>query len=129
MKKLFPLLLALIFVACSRTIVASQPSPSGEYTARTEISGNEAGPTRRFCVKLLVFDVQKKREMEFQTGASDGQRWAIAWTPVNTLVLYSSDIGTLAYDVKSGKIIERKATAEETKIADEAYRMKYKKKS
>ena len=67
--------------------------------------------------------------MEFQTGASDGQRWAIAWTPVNTLVLYSSDIGTLAYDVKSGKIIERKATAEETKIADEAYRMKYKKKS
>jgi hypothetical protein len=34
-------------------------------------------------------------------------KWALAWSPYDTLVLYSPDIGTLSYDVRTGRIFGR----------------------
>jgi hypothetical protein len=100
-------------------------SPSGEFVVTTEISGAEAGPVRRYCVRLKVRDVRTSRETSFQTGASDFQCWAIAWTHSGALVLYSSDIGMRSYDIKDGQIIERDPGDAEQDVARGAYREKY----
>ena len=100
-------------------------SPSGKFTVRTVISGDEAGPTRRLCVKMVVANTATRNEMIFQSGASDTQKWALAWAPTNSLILYSSDIGTSAYDIEDSKIIERPATPEEQEFARKAYEKKY----
>lgn len=118
------LMLCLLLVGCSRPATPIV-SPSGAFTARTEISGDEAGPTRRLCVRLRIMDVHAKREITFQTGASDVQKWAAAWSPANTLVLYSSDVGTSAYDIRDGQIMERAPDADELEVARNAYEKKY----
>jgi hypothetical protein len=69
--------------------------------------------------------MQTKHEMTFQTGASDAQKWAIAWSPSGSLVLYSTDIGTRAYDIKDGHVIERSPNDAESDVARGAYRKKY----
>jgi len=118
------LLLCLLLAGCSRQ-AAPLVSPSGAFSATTEISGDEAGPTRRLCVRLRVTDIVAKREVTFQTGASDVQRWAAAWSASNSLVLYSSDIGTVAYDMKDGQIAERTPDAAELQVGRKAYEEKY----
>ncbi len=118
------LLLCLLIAGCSRP-PAPLVSPSGAFSARAEISGNEAGPTRRLCVRLRVTDIPAKREITFQTGASDVQKWAVGWSPSNSLVLYSSDVGTMAYDIKNGQIAERMPDATEQEVARKAYEQKY----
>jgi hypothetical protein len=100
-------------------------SPSGAFSARTEISGDEAGPTRRLCVRLRVTNIPAKREIAFQTGASDVQKWAVGWSPSNSLVLYSSDVGIMAYDIKDGQMVERMPDAAEQEVARKAYEQKY----
>lgn len=119
------LLLCLLLVGCSRPASPYIVSPSGVFSARAEISGNEAGPTRRYCVRLGIEDIKTKRWLTFQTGASDVQKWAVAWSPSDSLVLYSSDIGTLAYDVKDGQILERTPDADELEVGRKAYEHKY----
>lgn len=119
------LLLCLLIAGCSRPAALPLASPSGAFAVTTEISGEEAGPTRRYCVRFKVKDVQTAREMTFQTGASHGQKWAIAWSPSGSLVLYSSDIGTRAYDIGGGRISERSPDNAEEEVARGAYRAKY----
>ena len=118
------LLLCLLVAGCSRQ-AAPLVSPSGAYSVATEISGDEAGPTRRLCVRLRVTDLVASREITFQTGASDVQKWAAAWSSSNALVLYSSDIGTMAYDIKDGRVTERVPAAAELEVGRKAYQQKY----
>lgn len=106
-------------------VAAPSVSPSGAFSARTEISGDEAGPTRRLCVRLRVTDIVANREIIFQTGASDAQKWAVGWSPSNSLVLYSSDVGTMVYDIKDGQIVERIPDPTEQEVARKAYEHKY----
>lgn len=122
MVRLF--LICLLLVGCSRQ-AAPLVSPSGAFSAATEISGDEAGPTRRLCVRLRVTDIVARREITFQTGASDVQKWAAAWSPSNSLVLNSSDIGTMAYDIRDGRIAERVPDAAELEVGRKAYAKKY----
>jgi hypothetical protein len=120
------LLCLLVVVGCARPAPTALVSPSGAFSATTEISGSqETDATRRHCVRLKVQDVQAAREITFQTAASNVHKWAIAWAPSGALVLYSSDIGILAYDIDAGQIIERTANDGESEAAREAYREKY----
>ena len=91
----------------------------------TEISGEEAGPTRRFCVRLKIKNISTGGELTFQTGASTVQKWAIGWSPKDVLVLYSSDAGIFAYEVREGRITERRADTTEEEIGRAAYERKY----
>lgn len=122
-----PLICVSIFlmVGCSRHTGPALPSPSGLFVAVAEISGSEAGPTRRDCVRLRITDSKTKSVFDYQTGASDFQKWALAWAPGDSLVLYSSDIGIVSYDIKSGRIIERAPTPAEEEIGRRAYEQKY----
>jgi len=119
------LLFCLVLLGSCARVSAPLTSPSGAFVATTEISGEEAGPTRRFCVRLKVTDTRTKREMTFQTGASNAQKWAVAWSPSGSLILYSSDIGIQAYDMKAGQIVERAADEAEKEVARKAYAKKY----
>lgn len=125
MKRLLLLCFAIALVSCSQAEPKAITSPSGAYSAKTEISGDEAGPTRRICVRLRVVEVATKKEMQFQTAASDRMKWAMEWSPKSSLVLYSSDAGTTAYDVHNGSIVERVATEEEKEVGRHAYEKKY----
>ena len=108
MARLF--LICLLLVGCSRQ-AAPLVSPSGAFSAATEISGDEAGPTRRLCVRLRVTDIVARREITFQTGASDVQKWAAAWSP--------------SYDIRDGRIAERVPDAAELEVGRKAYAEKY----
>jgi hypothetical protein len=120
---LFFLIFMIAF--CTHAISDGINSPSGLYSVIAEISGEEAGPTRRLCVRLKVTEVTTKKEMIFQTGASDVQKWAISWSAKNVIVLYSSDIGTHSYIIKNGKIIEHQANEDEKEVGRRAYEEKY----
>ncbi len=65
------------------------------------------------------------RETTFQTYASDNMKWALAWTTGDSLVLYSADMGTTAYDVRDGSILERQPTLGDYAVADDAYAKSY----
>ena len=111
--------------SCTQRGPSSVSSPSGFYTVQTEISGDEAGPTRRLCVKLKVTEIHTKKEIVFQTGASDVQKWALGWSPDNAVVLYSSDRGIYSYEIRDGAIHERPANQEEQEVGRNAYEVKY----
>jgi hypothetical protein len=63
--------------------------------------------------------------MTYQTGASAVHKWAMAWSPKNILVLYSSDAGIFAYEIREERIIERRADRDEQEIGRAAYEKKY----
>ena len=125
MKALFLLLVLGLFAGCSRVELPALASPSGTYFARAEISGDEAGTVKRLCVRLRVLDQASKKEAIFQTDASDRMKWAIAWAAEKTLVLYSSDVGMHAYDIREGSITERPPTESEKDVARIAYEKRY----
>lgn len=125
MRPLLVCVSIFVIAGCSRQGGSPLPSPSGNFVALAEISGAEAGPTRRDCVRLKITDTKNKVVVVYQTGASDFQKWAFAWVPGDSLVLYSSDIGTLSYDIRSGQIIERTPTSAEEEIGRQAYEQKY----
>jgi hypothetical protein len=113
-----------IFAGCTLKTQEVVRSTSGVYSLRTEISGDEVEPTKQRCVRLRIVDESTGKELTYQTGASNTMKWAVGWLN-EVLVLYSSDIGTHAYDVKNGKIIERRANEEEEEIGRKAYEKKY----
>ena len=114
----------MLLSGCSGTGSEEATSPDGQLKVRTEISNDEAGPTERLCV-VLIFEDPEGKEKRFQTGASDTMKWALAWHDPDTLILYSSDIGTIAYDLKEFEISERKPNKEEMKTGMDAYKNRY----
>jgi hypothetical protein len=117
MKFYVLLICAFFLTSCSPSKSVSITSPSGVCIVQTEISGNK--------VRLKFTDTATKNELSFQSRASDLQKWAIDWSPKNTLILYSSDIGTYAYELKDGAVIERLAQDDELEVGRKAYQIKY----
>jgi len=120
-------LCALALTSCSRRTSGPAISPSGLYSVETDVPGESAGPTRRFCLRLKIHDIPSQKTFLFQTGASDTQKWAIGWSPNNVLILYSSDIGIYAYETRDGFIMERPATEDEKEIGRAVYEKKFRK--
>lgn len=116
---------AFFFFSCGGPVPDPILSPSGHYSVTTEISGADAGPDFGLCVRLKIVEAASGKVSTFQTGASDTQKWALDWSPDDTLILYSSDIGTYAYELTSGGIVERLATKEERDVGRNAYERKY----
>ena len=123
--RLAVLFLALLLIcSCRRASQEVGSSQSGQFVASVEISGLEAGPTKQYCVRLWVQDKKAGKEFALQTGASDAQKWAVCWVG-ESLVLYSSDVGTLSYDPKDRGLIERDPTKLEQDEARRAFEIKY----
>jgi hypothetical protein len=124
MRRIALIFFIFTFAGCALKTQEVVRSMSVSYSLKTEISGDEAGPIKRRCVRLRIVDESTGKELTYQTGASDNMKWAVGWFN-EVLVLYSSDIGTRAYDIKDGKIIERPANEEEKEIGRKAYEKKY----
>ncbi len=116
------ILLSLLVIGCDRSQQVA--SPNGSISVRTEISGDEAGPTKRLCV-ILIFEDSKGSIKRIQTGASDTMKWALDWHDDDTLILYSSDIGSTAYDIHKLELSERRPDKIESNTGREAYRKRY----
>ena len=91
---------------------------------RQKVSGDEAGPTRRLCVRLRILNTKTQKESVFQTGASNNSKWAVGWRG-DVLVLFSSDTGIYAYDLVADAITERPANDDEAEVGRQAYEKKY----
>ena len=99
--KLFPIATsfacALVLAACSPKSSPPLPSPDGLLTLHTSVESSRSDPTLYGCVIIEVHDKTAKVLHRENTGASDFQRWDIAWTSNDKFRLTSSDIGTYTW--------------------------------
>jgi hypothetical protein len=125
--KLLSFVLGLI--CCSgqkKEILETHESPSGEYSLMVELGNRDNAEDWT----ILMFKLTDKngRELDYvRTGASDVQKWAVAWYNENVVVLNSSDIGTYAWTVgQEGRMIKSWPVSNDLmKKGDEAYNKKY----
>jgi hypothetical protein len=124
MKPTLLLLSIFALVGCLPERVIPIPSPTGLYSVTPEVSGDEAGPDRSRCVRLRILHVSTKREIVYQTASSDRMKWAAAWSG-DSVVLYSSDVGTNVYEIHDGTILARPPSEAEKEVGRTAYEKKY----
>jgi len=55
---------------------------------------------------------------EVNTGASNNMKWATGWVDESTIVLYSSDIGTYAYQIVNDNSLVKVETTPEISNRD-----------
>jgi len=98
-------------------------SPSGAYSIST--SKSEKG-----LVSIYLTNAQGVELHEIESSASDFIKWSIGWMPdEDVVVLQSSDVGTRAYDIIEGRLVERPDAYKDEKIsnrAEELYEERYK---
>lgn len=108
MNKILALLLAIVCASCGKNPEAGTEmkeetkfwSPSGNYYITTSIQDNPGA--KYLCVKIHLFSKVGVELSHLQTNASDRMKWALGWLEEkDTVVLYSSDIGTYAYNIGS----------------------------
>lgn len=116
---------SLALIGCTRPGPVELKAPVGPLTVLVDISGPEAGPTRKDCVRLCFRDATMGKPVIVQTPASNTMKWAVGWSDADTIVLYSSDVGILAYDFTEGTAKEHPANEAEKESARAAYRKKY----
>ena len=112
MKMVAFFVLALVaFAGCgsplgsSATALKAIASPSNAMTLTPSVNQSEADPTKYLCVAFDIHDKSGGLRHSIQSSASDTSKWAIGWFDDATIVLYSSDIGTYAWQLSDdGKI-------------------------
>ncbi len=116
------ILLLFLQVSCTVKSNSQEVSPSENYSFYTSIEN--------FIIIHLVN--QNKDEISvIDTRASDVMKWAIGWMPKkDTIVLYSSDIGSYAYIIENQKLIKLEHLTKEMCLrANNLYEKKYNKTS
>ena len=114
MSKRCPLILltliSLLFAGCfgsSSSALSPIQSPDGNLILIPSVNRAKSDLTKHLCINFKINDGSGSTLHEIQTGASDIQKWAIAWFDDSTIVLYSSDIGTYAWKLDGdGQISE-----------------------
>ena len=100
-------------------------SPSGQYSVKIEL-GNRDNAKDKYILMFKLTDRNGKELDYVRTGASDVQKWAATWYNEKVIVLNSSDIGTYAWIVVDGKLIQEWPVAKNMKDkGKEAYNKKY----
>lgn len=96
-------------------------SPSGKYLLTATVDRNTS------TVRLHLKDPKGQPLASQRTTASDVMKWALGWMPAaDTVVLYSSDAGTLCYAVTpAGKLSAIKVTPALDHRAQELKKEKY----
>ena len=99
-------------------------APSGKYYLSTEI--REAPESGQEHVFLILRDRSEAHLDSYDTLASPIQKWAVGWLDGDdVVVLYSSDIGTYAYEISEGKLSPIELSPEATEKGRELYGGKY----
>jgi len=102
----------VLLSSCSPAAGPAIESSSKLYSLFKKIYENEADPPCRLCVRLRIKDLAGDKEIVYQMGTSDVLRWAVCWF-TDTVVLFSSDIGTKASETRNGTVVERLASNDE----------------
>ena len=102
-------------------------SPSGKYQIKATINTDESEKVKYLCVKLHLLDAQGKELSQLQSSASHTMKWAVGWMEKDDIgVLYSSDIGTHAYKIENGSLVEIETTDAIIKRGELLKKLKYK---
>lgn len=102
------------------------PSPSGEYELRASIRVSSPDHGGVGIIMLSVSKPNGTQIDQVSTGASNNMKWAIGWLDDDTIVLYSSDIGTYAYQIKDeNSLVKLPLTDEIIKRGEELKTEKY----
>jgi hypothetical protein len=130
MKKLSILLILISIFGCAQRVDSSNKisSPGGKYFISASINHSKADLRKYLCLKLELFDDKGDSIGSEQTGVSDNMKWALGWMKdSDTVVLYSSDRGTIAYSVAAdGAFKSAQVTPEIRERAEELKKEKYK---
>ena len=115
-------------ISCDNTSnIQTLSSPSRNIKIRLDINHNRSQPTKYECLVLSIFNRNSEILTIEQTGASNYSKWAAAWHPKNdTFILYSQDIGSLAWRFDLKNIVEPiKVDSSLERLGKEAFNKKY----
>ena len=113
---LLVLVLPLLVLGCRRRSSMTQRysygSSSGNYQVIVTTNRDKTDETKYLCLQLHLADAGGRELHVLQTGASNTMKWALGWMPEkDVVVLYSSDIGTTAYELTpEGRLRQVNAT-------------------
>ena len=105
----------IAFIGCGRMMKPNErvPSPSATFVVAAIPNESKADPKTYRCIRLILEHRNGNVLSAVQTGASDGQKWAVGWmSSGDVIVLQSSDIGTKAFNVQSNRLVEAAITPE-----------------
>jgi hypothetical protein len=125
-------MVVLLMTGCFRSpekgLNKTIPSPSGSYQISASSNEDKSDKTKYLCLKLRLTDSRGTELDVAQTGASYTMKWALGWMKEkDTVVLYSSDIGTYGYEIaRDGKLREIETDKVVIDRARELYEEKYK---
>ena len=74
-------------------------------------------------VRFDVCDANNVTIHHVNTSAGDAMKWAIGWCDKNTIVLYSSDLGTFAWEMPDDRSIVKLPTPVSAEISDCAMKL------
>lgn len=112
---------------CSTSDQTPVVSPSGSYSVSASVDTKNRQSRNYAIVMLHLVGESGEEFLPVRTGAGDAQKWALGWMPTqDVVVLYSSDIGTLAYEIEdTGLVRIDKLSDDIRRRADELYSTKY----
>ncbi len=116
----------------------SVPKDSLLYAELLSLLRQPMSPSGTYFISAIVYEgivfvrlssKERKQLHQIRSGTSVYQKWAIGWMPDrDTVVLYSSDIGTLAYDVIGDELIRVQPPNQYPDVmrrGEDLYTMKY----
>jgi hypothetical protein len=123
-------ILSLLLVSC--TFLGDYksekiPSPTGKYYLITSVNRRDKSKSDYAGVIIHLYASTGQLLSDLNTGAGDFSKWAIGWdSATDLIVVFSSDIGNAAYEIKNGKLNPVALTDELNKRALELKHQKYK---
>ena len=115
---------------CAVSCTAAEPpeilSPSGRYRIVATIDQAADRAEQHPHIFLRLLDSSGRELFVVDSRASDYQKWALGWMPdSDTVVLYSSDIGTRVYAIENGQLLGIGVTASSQARACQLYEIRY----
>jgi len=100
-------------------------SPDSQLELSAFVNRTDQSKSDYALVALTVNNLRSGETTTIVTHIGDVMKWSIGWLDSNTIVAQSSDIGTRAWQVIDGHLIEQEITSEMDWFAKELYRKNY----
>ncbi|MDK3159577.1 hypothetical protein QPK87_23810 [Kamptonema cortianum] len=119
--------LTLLFLLSTITFIHSFPfnedyreppvkSPSENYAVFATVNRTDRNKPNYACVMIHLLDADGKELEVLKSKAGDVQKWALGWmTDSDVVVLYSSDVGSMAFEIVEGTLKEISPLSEDMK--------------
>ena len=100
----------LILTSCGSNRIINNnemiKSSSKKYFMKASFNTNKDDKTKYLCLVIHLYNYDKQEIDKYQTGASDRMKWALGWLKEDDIiVMYSSDIGILAWKIENNKLL------------------------